>query len=469
MGKTTLARGYIEWLARTQGLPQRVIWQSFADVRSFDYVRNRLVEELFGTNAMALPDAKKWAMLLQALKQQAVLIVWDNFESASGTADAGLQEASTDREAAQEAMPGADRQELKRFLEQLRGSKTKVLITSRSDEEWLGTTACFRIALSGLQGEERLALVRSILDDQGIALDPKDQHTADLIDSLQGHPLMMRAILPRLKHTSARNLQQDIRQYVPQADSTDEVERRLYATLRYVEEGLPAELKPLLYPIGLHAGYVDADDLAAMAQAAGQPFQVQHAQRTLELLETAGLVRGLGNNIFELHPALGRYLRARAQQFISGPEQAARWRQSFVDFMAQLAQYFAGKQPHEQRPVFDLHGANFERAQKLAEERQEFALTDALLQARASYAMNRRNLPLAKARFETLAQLCEAHAREDRAAGAYHQLGIVAQERRDFTAAEAWYRKSLPIEERQGNKHGAAISYHQLGRVASDI
>lgn len=34
VGKTTLARGYIEWLAHTQGLPQRVIWQSLADVCS---------------------------------------------------------------------------------------------------------------------------------------------------------------------------------------------------------------------------------------------------------------------------------------------------------------------------------------------------------------------------------------------------------------------------------------------------
>ena len=47
---------------------------------------------------------------------------------------------------------------------------------------------------------------------------------------------------------------------------------KLYATLRYVEDGLPDELKPLLYPLGLHEGYVDADYLAQMAGHAGQPY-----------------------------------------------------------------------------------------------------------------------------------------------------------------------------------------------------
>ncbi len=83
VGKTTLARGYIEWLAHTQGLPDKLIWQSLAGVRSFDYLRNRLVEELFGADAMALPDARKWPALTQALREHAALIVWDNFESAS--------------------------------------------------------------------------------------------------------------------------------------------------------------------------------------------------------------------------------------------------------------------------------------------------------------------------------------------------------------------------------------------------
>ncbi|MGH3117329.1 MAG: hypothetical protein ACRDQ2_09495 [Gaiellales bacterium] len=244
VGKTTLARGYLEWLAETQGLPHKVVWLSFVDIRSAEYVFNRLVEALFGTDAMALPDAQKWPALLQTMRGNAVLIVWDNFESAGGTADAGLDGT----------MPGADRQQLKQFLEQLRGGRGQVLITSRGHEDWLGTTACYRIPLGGLQGEERQALAEAILADQGQRLDPRDRAVADLIDSLEGHPLMMRAILPRLGTHNAASLKQAIEHYVPQADSTDPVERKLYATLRFVEDGAAASTQALALPDRLARG-----------------------------------------------------------------------------------------------------------------------------------------------------------------------------------------------------------------------
>ena len=456
VGKTTLARGYIEWLARTQGLPQQIVWMSFADVRSFAYVLNRLVDAVFGTDAMAAPDEQKQPALVKALRDRALLIVWDNFESASGAADAGLDSA----------MPGADRQQLKQFLEQLRGGKTKVLVTSRSDEAWLGTTACCRVPLAGLQGEERQALAQAILADQGIRLDPKDQAAADLIDSLEGHPLMMRAILPRLGEASAASLKQAIERYEPQAESTDPLERKLHATLRYVEEGLPRELAPLLYPIGLHEGHVHAGFLAAMADVAQQPFIRQAVQQALELLEAAGLVQGIGNNAFRLHPALTRYLRARGALETESQDQARQWMQGFVDVMARLAQSHTQRPLHEQRPFFAVMGGCVEEASKLAESGASFEHYGALMQCLGAYAQNRRNLPLAQAHYEALARHCESHGKESVAAVAYHQVGRMAQERREFAAAEGWYRKSLEIEERQGNEHGAAISYHQLGMVA---
>lgn len=457
VGKTTLARGYIEWLAHTQGLPDKIIWQSLAEVRSFDYLRNRLVEELFGTNAMAQPDTQKWPALTEALRKNPVLIVWDNFESASGMADAGGEAA--------EALPAADRQALKLFLEALRGSRTKVLITSRSDEAWLGMTACYRVALQGLRGEERLALAQAILTDQGLRFDAKDQHTADLIKALQGHPLMMRAILPKLGTTSAAHLQRAFEQYVPQANSADPVEQRLYATLRYVEDGLPTALRPLLVPIGLHEGHADANLLAFMAKQAKQPFVVADTVRALNLLEVSGLVRGIGNQVFELHPALARYLRARTAQLVPA-EQSEAWQRAFVEVMASLADHYAPKELHEQRTVFHLFGGSIERALALAETAGELVPYAALMQALAAYALNRRNLPLAQQRFAALAATDERRGREDLVASAYHQLGMVAHERHDFATAEVWYRKSLEIKEHLGNEHGTAITYHQLGIVA---
>jgi tetratricopeptide (TPR) repeat protein len=462
VGKTTLARGYIEWLAHTQGLPKKVIWQNLADVRSFDYLRNRLVEELFGTNAVVLPDEQKWPELVRTLREQAVLVVWDNFESTSGSADAGTSESGETLT----AMPVQDRQALKNFLEQLRGGRSKILLTSRSVEEWLGPTACRRVALGGLQGEERRELARAILADQGVRLDPRDADVANLISSLLGHPLMMRAILPKLEHRSAVQLLAELERYQPQASSEDPVEQRLHATLRYVAQGLPQALRPLLVPIGLHEGYVDAGHLAEISKVAGQPYTPAQASQALELLEIAGLVRGRGNKVYEMHPALGRYLRMQAAHQPIGQDERQAWDRGFCEVMATLAENSVSKQLHEQRPVFEFFGGSFEHALALSQARGELDNVSALQGAQADYALNTHNLPLAAQRYEVYAITLERQQREDEAAGACHNLGIVAHEQRDFDTAERWYRKALEIKERLGNERHAASTYHQLGALA---
>ena len=458
VGKTTLARGYLEWLAQTQGLPAKVIWQSVIDVHSFDYLRDRLVEELLGTNTMAMPDHQKWPALLNRLRTQSTLIVWDNFESASGATDIGVEGK----------LPAQDRQALKQWLEALRGGKSRVLITSRSDESWLGTTACYRIPLGGLQGEERQALARAILDDQGICLDPKNKDTADLINTLEGHPLMMRAILPKLGKTNPKQLKQIVEQYVPDADSTDPVEQKLCATLRYVEDGLPADLRPLLYPIGLHSEYVDANLLPEMTSHNGQTYSRSQSVRTLELLEGAGLVRGIGSNVFQLHPGLTRYLRAKAEALTTDAEQIQAWEDGFVKVMASLARHYTSIPLDKQRNVFRLFNSSFSYARKLSETADRFEMYGALTQAQASFAENNHHLTLAERLSTELARHWETYQQDRNAVGTYCQLGRLEYGRHNFELAKKWLHKSLEGAKLVGDDISIALAYHQLGIVAQE-
>jgi tRNA A37 threonylcarbamoyladenosine biosynthesis protein TsaE len=46
-GKTTLARGFLRWLQETGGLRRPPFWFSFAELRSAEYVFNRLGEALW--------------------------------------------------------------------------------------------------------------------------------------------------------------------------------------------------------------------------------------------------------------------------------------------------------------------------------------------------------------------------------------------------------------------------------------
>jgi hypothetical protein len=168
VGKTTLARGLLHWLGATSGLGEGVFWFTFQDIRTSEYVINRLVEGLFGTEAMTSPTAQKLETLIKTLKAHRVLIVWDNFESVSGIP--GIIEGH---------LPPEDRAQLASLLKGLRGGRSKILITSRSEETSLGREHCFKLPLGGLHGEERWAFCTTILKDLGLTAKQDDRDLTD--------------------------------------------------------------------------------------------------------------------------------------------------------------------------------------------------------------------------------------------------------------------------------------------------
>jgi tetratricopeptide (TPR) repeat protein len=456
VGKTTLARGFLDWLRQTDGLGEGVLWISFQEVRSAEYVINQIAQRLFGTDALLAPLEQRIAAVVQTLREHSLLLVWDNFESASGIEGT-----------AQTAMlSSADRGLLKDLLQQLRGGKSKVLITSRSQEDWLGPTLRYRLPLAGLHGEERWSFCQAILRDLGLKADQDDPDLADLMDALDGHPLMMRAVLPELARRRPSEILTAVQSNLASlGHAGDEVQAKLFATLRFVEESLPEDLRLLLIPLALHDRFADGDYLEHMAkQVPGAPTRPT-IDRLLAALSHAGLVMDRGHAIFELHPALTGYLRSLVE-----PEAPANtpWARAFVGVMGGLADHYAPKELHEQRGVFHMHGENFRRAVALAERLGMDPYFAALTQGMAAFAQNTRDFSAAERLFEGLGQYWAGKGDAEGAAISYHQLGTVAQERRDFAKAEEWYLKSLAIKEKQGNEHGAAGTYHQLGIVAQE-
>jgi tetratricopeptide (TPR) repeat protein len=451
-GKTTLARGLLKWLAETSGIAFAG-WISFGDVRSAEAVVNRMVEQLFGTEAIAAPIEQKIEALAVAVREQHGLIVWDGFESArgiEGTAVRGL-------------LPAEDLPWLRRVLERLSGGKTKILLTSRSDEAWLGAENRTVLPLAGLQGEERWEFCSKVLRDLGLSASQKDGELVELLETLGGHPLMIRAALPRLKWTPARALAAGISHKLASIPpSGDDLYDRLIATLWSVEEWLTDEVRPLLVPLGLHQRFVDAEDLVAMSEKVGGAGMAGQVNGLLGSLAVAGLVTGRGQNHYELSPALREYLwSAGAADPMRGP-----WEKAFVDRMARLADQVTPKKLSEQRRVFLFHQANFDQALALAVADGAPLHVRALTQSLAVYAQKTGSLIEAERLYQSLASECEKQGEAGHEAKAYHQLGLVAVEQRDIDAAERWYQKSIALSERQGNEAGAALTYHQLGNLA---
>ena len=458
VGKTTLARGFLDWLDKTNGLGVRCLWFQFQEIRSADYVLNRLGEDLFDGQFATASMEQRIDALAGVLRDNRFLIVWDNFESASG-----IEGTSITANLSEE-----DRAWLRRFLEKLRGGATKIIITSRSPETWLSHEDCYRLRLRGLDGEERWEYCQSILSDLGLTINREDPEQVELMDFLRGHPLAMRMVLPKLAEMSAGHVVEALRSNVSSLGVD-----AIGATVRFIEEGLPEELRPLLVPLGMHEGFVDVRLLEMMGQRVSEEWTRERIEALFSALRIGGLLWEAGQGVWAMHPVLSGYLRSqdqsRARKEAGPPADApgsGDWARAFVDVMGSLADAYAPKDLHEQRAVFRLHGANFYYALGQAERLGIEIYLAALTLALAVYAQNMWD-------FAGAARLCEGQVGHFKATGnqkaevaVYRTLGTIAEEQRDFAAAEQWYQKALAIDEKLGDELGASITYHQLGSIA---
>jgi tetratricopeptide (TPR) repeat protein len=455
VGKTTLARGFLRWLEQTDGLGAGALWFTFSDIHSAEFVLNRMGEAFFGSGFGSAPLEQRFEALVTRLRETRLFIVWDNFEVVKGIEGTAITANLTQE----------DRDLLKRLVERLRGGQTKILITSRADEAWLGgPTYYYTLPLGGLDGDERWEYCEAVVQDLGLSVKRDDPEWKKLMDLLGGHTLSMRAILPLLQTRSAAQIAGALRSNLSALNlPEDEVSSKLAATLRFVEETLPPDLRPLLLPLALHENYVQAGYLEYMTKRVESGPSRNDIDRFLQTLETAGLLQGRGTGLFELHPALTGYLRAAV---LPGAESGDAWARAFVEVMASLADQLAPRPLHEQRIQFFLFGGNFHMALSEAERLKMDRHATALSQSLGIGAENRHDFSEAVRLFRRFAEHSASLGDAAGEATAYNRLGIIAQYQRDFPQAEQWYLRSLAISEKQGNQEGVASAYHQLGMVA---
>ena len=451
VGKTSLAKGFLRWLEQTGGLQGEVFWFNFQEIHSAEYVINQLLDKLAGTVALAGPAEEKQELLTRLLRDRPCLLVWDNFESASGIEGTELQPQ----------LGTEDRDILARLLKGLRGGKTKILITSRSREEWLPVQSCCPLPLGGLSGEDLWEYCNAVVRDLGLTLNRDDETYIQILDKLCGNPLAIRSILLRLQNCSAKQLLADLESNFEGMEG-DESTRRLQAAYAVFGGGLTEQYLPVLQLAGLHEYYMDADHIKIMLNAAGCPIGSDVINSCLHILEEAGFCTHIGQNVYQLHPALRGYLLRQTP----APEPVQR---GFVDIMGSLADTLTGKPLYQVKAVYQMNIANFYHARQLADAQDMDIDYMALTQSLAYYAEETRRFAEAHQLYSALAEKAESSNHWKAAAGACHQLGNIAYELRDFAAAQTWYKKSLAIKEKQGNEHGTAITCHQLGIIAQEL
>ena len=527
-GKTELAKGSARWWRDTGGVddPRLVVWHSFEPgTASFglDGVVTAVGLAVFGADFVRQEAPQRLAQVKRLLAQLRVLLVWDNFETVR---------EMPDPTGATPPLNEAGCTALKGFLEWVRDhSRSVVLITSRTQEDWLGQVR--RIEVGGLNRAEAAEYADHLLAPFPAARQRRAHRSfGELLNWLDGHPLAMRLTLPRLDDTDPADLLAELRGTSPLIAQDDPDAGRttsLPASITYSYTHLAEQTRRLLPAVSLFHGVADEDFLMILSAVQGLPgrFADVSKQQWTAVLEDAarvGLLTSLGAGMYRIHPALPGYLAAgwHAQNRVDYTQEREACEQALCTASAAFGRWLTGQigsgnaafayaiiglhrrtlsamlgyalNRHAWDDVSGIYRAldPYWRTRGLSEEAD--AWVDRILTATAGpdetpprpvrslwlYAIIKQGIRQEEVGRPDQAAQTYRHAltylqgqpetewTRDSVSGIYHQLGNAALTRGLLDEAEDWYRKALTIFEELGDRSRMALTYAQLGSNAEN-
>jgi tetratricopeptide (TPR) repeat protein len=376
-GKTTTAAEFARWYSLTGGVDGPVLFTTFERYLPLPRVLDRIGQvfgpalEEAGFNWLALDDAVRRQVALQVLAQIPALWIWDNVEPVSGF--------PADTESAWSA---EEQQELLGFLRALRGTKAKVLLTSRRDEHaWQGNLPT-RIAVPRMPMTESLQLVRALAEKHGWRLtDVEDWRP--LLAFAQGNPLTLTVLAGQALREGWRTKEQ-IEAFVSRLRSgeaafSDEAgegrSRSLGASLAYgFEQAFSEEERKKLALLHLFQGFVDVDALCIMGDTEASwclpSVRGLTREEGIALLDRAaevGLLTAHGGGYYGIHPALPWFFKSLFERCYPAEGLAAV--RAFVEAVGELGAYYHSQYADGNRDVLGFvraEEANLLHARRLA-------------------------------------------------------------------------------------------------------
>ncbi len=387
VGKTELAAGFARWLDDTQGR-EHIFFTSFEQGAGLSQVINQIGRALGGERFSQMMPDKQEDVVRQYLQTNPCLLIWDNFEPVNGFPTGN-----------EPLLSGEERNKLKRFLKELRGGKSWVLITSRHEELWLDCGYSL-INLRGLSQADAQELAAKILQTAGVERKNLPAEYLELLKLLGGHPLSLRVVLPHLKMQTPVQLIEALRRGLDTFRGQEEEgrEKSLTVSLDYSFAKLSEQTRRHLPFLALFSERVDADWLhlfsenpddrygQAYREVFGENLQKPDWLRILNEAAAAGILEYLlGESIYKIHPALPWYLRQQLNT-ITSQEGINELEKKLLIFYAALADNYREKfisNAELATFVLRVEEPNLLQNLRLAEQQQEWAEAQFILQALA--------------------------------------------------------------------------------------
>lgn len=376
-GKTTTAAEFARWYSLTGGVDGPVLFTTFERYLPLPRVLDRIGQvfgallERSGVHWLALDDTTRRQVALQVLSQIPVLWIWDNVEPVSGF--------PTGTESAWSA---EEQKELLDFLRALKGTKAKVLLTSRRDEHaWLGDLPT-RIVVPRMPMTESLQLVRALAESHGRRItDVEDWRP--LLYFARGNPMTLTVLAGQALREGLKTKKQ-IEDFVArlragEAAFPDEASegrsRSLGASLAYgFEQAFDEEERKKLALLHLFQGFVDVDALRIMGNPktswclpAVRGLTREEGIAPLDRAAEVGLLTSFGGGYYGIHPALPWFFKGLFERCYPAEDLAAV--RAFVEAIGELGSYYHNQYGAGNRDVLNVlrvEEANLLHARRLA-------------------------------------------------------------------------------------------------------
>lgn len=527
-GKTEVALSFARWRAETGGLNGAAFFFSFEHYLPLARVCDG-VGQLF-SEAIHKLTGRDWSLMtldqqrqvaLAILREVPCLLIWDNFEPVKGFPSWATSQWTTQEQG-----------ELRDFLRDLRGGQTKVILTSRRDEAWLGGIYS-RVGIGGLKLREAQELGYSVIRHSGMNLSEirhlPPQSSNELLNHLGGNPLVIQAVLPDLQRKGPDALltalqSGDVSRLEDTAfgDDIPAQGRRnsLTSSLTYGLDALDLPTRRRLGLLGMFQRCVSAKALAAFSTVEEVPELLRGLDQEgwvgiLAQADEVGLVSRVDDGYYLIHPALPWFLHSQLREAFAEHRE---WLEK--TYVANYAGYASmltrGLQDRAQESLMflDAEEGNIKYALRLATQferwddvRDIFSGLDRLLEVkgremecdhlaaelevcvdnqgipvpgrencwvsvvriRQHIAFRRGDIAAAAGFLVRLRKHFEAVKDEEELAACYHQLGLCAYERRLFREAQGWFLQSLEIKRRFGDEGRQAATLHELGLAAQQL
>lgn len=392
-GKTTLLNYLREWWQTTH-FAEAIFYFGY-DTKAWTLkqilreISKQVYDKFEFSRFQAMNPAAQVQKLAEKLKTENHILILDNLESVTGK-----------RLAIKHTLSKKKREEIQDFISRLVGGKTRVVLGSRSGEEWLqGTFGDNVYPLQGLDVQARSELAQKILErylpKSRIPQIREDKAFIRLMKLLAGYPLAMEVVLANLKQQSPAEIVAGLEKADIALDSgSEDKTESIVQCVEYSHRNLSAAAQQLLLCLAPFSGFIHRDGIGNYVKQLQQlaPFQDYPFEEFDGAIQEAinwGLFspspsqspqtpfeRGANQRLLRIQPVFPYFLRMKLNQQDAAMREALRegFKRHYLGLAGVYQQWLESKQAEErQLGIFfcQLEYENLYNALQLCLEKQE--------------------------------------------------------------------------------------------------